>query len=847
MASAPSLIINLPGYPWNNLPSVATIALLRVYGIAGLDDGADIIVDEAGLFHWDASSLAVDDNATIIRPTVLTPLQAGRWILTIGNGGGNPNPGVYYSLADEPTLPGESDDNGRYTRAQAKIHDPSDIKHYGLRLWFNPGRGSYVVNPADPIIDPTTGVAMDAFRLPKTGDWMIDDFASYTPEGIAKANGSTLANTWLEGAPGLTRFVKSPNKHYFLFAYNAGTGTVANPNEQYWNIPNITIKGITFVEANWRYGFFESFACISVHAVDNLLIEGCTFLSWRGDAIYVGASDKGDGTENRHNRNVVIRNNVFDGYNMNNRNPISVQDGSGGKVHDNIFRNCCKPGGGGTVPFNSMVAASGLQMPASMIDFEPNIEVANPMVRDWEVFSNIVENGGGDAANVFLRANDGIPNKQTNVSIHDNDIHDCRSGIATFLVENSIVPYNVTFTRNKVRSTKRAFQILRSEGLFITDNLFEECQQYGDIGYETSPGNFDPAAHSVIARNRFRKIGNDGAGAFVIGASQYLTVEDNEFVDNSMAGFILRGNYTHTGLLILRNKFYPSTRQTVAIGAVTSGGFTPAFNQSTCLEAGNIYNGLPNFGFAIPGSRITGPVDTGVHPVGAKFPGPINAGPGDPEFWIIKKSGLGLGNGDTGSGNDRDVWFANLNSGLPEMLTPSGVMYAINPRIAGGISYNNGTWKSLIGNDLNFAIAVQPYDGAVSFTATVQAPILGSIDVETGFTLKPAGQASTAVQTDMLIGLKFNGTNVIVVKKGIDQSQPNAGFPNTVPYRSGQTFRYSYSPGGGQGNFFVTDPDTGVETKFGQTNEPATTANYYPIVKLPRANQSVRIPIIAQV
>ena len=93
MALAPSITINLPGYPFDNFPSVPTIAGLRAIASASLSTGDNYVVDGGsaegdgggGVFTWNDSSMAADDGSTVIRPDDTTSGQAGRWILTGAN------------------------------------------------------------------------------------------------------------------------------------------------------------------------------------------------------------------------------------------------------------------------------------------------------------------------------------------------------------------------------------------------------------------------------------------------------------------------------------------------------------------------------------------------------------------------------------------------------------------------------------------------------------------------------------------------------------------------------------------------------------------------------------------
>lgn len=90
MGLAPSIIINLPGYPFENFPSVSSIAALRAIPSAGILSGDNYAVDGdstsgdggGGLYAWSDTSVEADDGAFIIKPSDKSPGQAGRWVQT---------------------------------------------------------------------------------------------------------------------------------------------------------------------------------------------------------------------------------------------------------------------------------------------------------------------------------------------------------------------------------------------------------------------------------------------------------------------------------------------------------------------------------------------------------------------------------------------------------------------------------------------------------------------------------------------------------------------------------------------------------------------------------------------
>jgi len=70
--------VTFPG----NLAQVETATDLRAIPTALIADGDTFLAGELGLFTFDASSLAIDDGTTVLKPDDRTVLQAGRWVLT---------------------------------------------------------------------------------------------------------------------------------------------------------------------------------------------------------------------------------------------------------------------------------------------------------------------------------------------------------------------------------------------------------------------------------------------------------------------------------------------------------------------------------------------------------------------------------------------------------------------------------------------------------------------------------------------------------------------------------------------------------------------------------------------
>lgn len=90
MALAPAIVVQLPGYPFENFPSLEDIDALRAVPSIGLLNGDNYVVDggaalgdgNGGIYTWNDASTATDDGSKVIKPTDVPPLNAGRWILS---------------------------------------------------------------------------------------------------------------------------------------------------------------------------------------------------------------------------------------------------------------------------------------------------------------------------------------------------------------------------------------------------------------------------------------------------------------------------------------------------------------------------------------------------------------------------------------------------------------------------------------------------------------------------------------------------------------------------------------------------------------------------------------------
>ena len=190
MAIAPSIIINLPG-SGTALNSVATIAALRALASISLVNGADIVVDGGavlgdnggGIYIWDDLSVSADDGASVIKPTDVPVLSAGRW-KTVGGG---------FLQAG----------TGAVTRTtQAKLRDTVSVKDFGA--------------VGDGVANDTAAfqAALDTLKQVHVpvGDYLITDTLLLEPGVILLGAGGT-AN--FDASPVKIRFTPTTKRDLF--------------------------------------------------------------------------------------------------------------------------------------------------------------------------------------------------------------------------------------------------------------------------------------------------------------------------------------------------------------------------------------------------------------------------------------------------------------------------------------------------------------------------------------------------------------------------------------------------------------------------------------------------------
>lgn len=117
---------------------------------------------------------------------------------------------------------------------------------------------------------------------------------------------------------------------FYCMSANHGSEGYPDPAR---NLYGIRIRGLVFEGQSGNVAFDERVHLLNLNGVTDVLVEDSHFIRAVADGIYLGSSNTGN-TE-RHNFRVTIRNCGFDGFTKNNRNCISIIDGT-----DIVIDNC---------------------------------------------------------------------------------------------------------------------------------------------------------------------------------------------------------------------------------------------------------------------------------------------------------------------------------------------------------------------------------------------------------------------------------------------------------------------------------------------------------------------------
>lgn len=382
---------------------------------------------------------------------------------------------------------------------------------------------------------------------------------------ISYASGPTTnlsANLKVSGAASLTIIKPVSADHRAIFGCDSGSSTSY--------VRGIHLSGLTFQGSETTPTFSEQKHLISLNGAEDAIIENCSFIGWRGDAIYLGSSDTG-GSTIRRNRNIRIYDNFFDGINRENRQAVSVIDGDGVWFERNSVYRCTK---------NTMPGA---------FDMEPDTLAAH-IIRNVYVRDNKFDGCGGNVGTVSLFLADAILPAAENIQISGNTVVGyvgTGSALACILQPRA---WDATSADQHIRirdnmvdgATGRPVAIFSGKGIRLTGNTYLDCDKSALVGYLTAA---TETAREVTISDRFIRCGLvEGVGVgFYNVSGVYLTDSYFEDCGTGVAGAANAIDF-NTGTserVVIENIeiVSPLSKTLIGIQKQVAHTFTPATNR----------------------------------------------------------------------------------------------------------------------------------------------------------------------------------------------------------------------------------------------------------------------------
>jgi hypothetical protein len=398
------------------------------------------------------------------------------------------------------------------------------------------------------------------------------------PKGVYLASGLRMySNVRLLGEGRDKTIVRETTGSDYLLSINPGSAGSPDPSH---NQHDIEIAGIAFEGPVASLGFSEHRHLLNFNGVTELWIHDCAIRGFRGDGLYLGSSNV-FGVE-RHNTSVRISQNEFDGINCDNRNGISVIDGTGIRIENNQFMRC-----------------SRRDMPGP-IDIEPNGDVFL-RVENISIEGNRFDDCGGGAGkiSVVISLHPDLKHAVRNLRISQNIItseqrsgngiyiHIVSRGISDGLAARAFAS-SVRIADNRIEhgySYVRGisdFEIIRNQFLGSSSSLI--------VG-ATEPNKNTYASRGTVADNSFEGQIREN-GSLTVGHAELVAIRNNRFLaaerapSNPAVVFVQQRNEPLCQRVTLSENIFSDTYETHVVSRA------PATNDRiTLLESNRTFSG----------------------------------------------------------------------------------------------------------------------------------------------------------------------------------------------------------------------------------------------------------------
>lgn len=473
------------------------------------------------------------------------------------------------------------------------------------------------------------------------GTYLID--GAGTPRDGLVITGSNIT---LRGS-GKDSVIKQSNTNQNMIAVDGRAAKVKNLTIQNLYLDGPTARHVMTSSADTKQ-FVHLLLMVNV---ENVTIDNNVFYAFQGDGCVLGQSFQDEGAppyaQTRNNSKVFITNNVFDGFDNNNRNGISIGDGEDTFVVGNTFQNIAKQ-----------------YMPGS-IDIEPN---AYPyyIVRNITVSNNSFDNCQGSNGHLGYY----IPNNSwpvayppANFTFANNTFTGNGNGI--FGGGDHTIAIGVTVTGNSYKGLGRpvlfGFQKVNGtfDGLVITGNFFDWSAGVTPvIGIKWIDGvnTYEDTVTNLTFANNYIK-GRASAGTTIGGSVIGAVVQGNTF--DTAFDYGLRfggGGFTTMSNVLVNDNLFKNVTGT-AYSVFCGGQDNP--DAGSCVIMDNQHQGDPRPIESVwmqAGKSInynTRSPAAGFHSIGARA---FNSNPavGQPKSWVCTVSG-------TWAGTKAGTWVSEGN------------------------------------------------------------------------------------------------------------------------------------------------------------------------------------------
>ena len=364
------------------------------------------------------------------------------------------------------------------------------------------------------------GITDDTKSIQDAIDFLGDEGGIvYIPKGNYLCNNIKLkSNISIIGDGWNSVLQQKVEEHKFqsLLGINQGGIDTNQPNgnkKLVGSIQNVEIKNLKLQGTVDSEGFSEWVHLLSLNSCSNILVDTVMFEGFRGDGIFIGVESK----KERHVSNVTIRNSQFDGINKDNRNGISILDGSDILIENNKFKRISRS-----------------DMPGA-ICIEPNHKnsIEWTIIKDITIKNNYF-NDIGTIGIVYYNPNylsTMLLGPTEGIVIEGNVIDGAYIGIhltqAYEVMNDSIPKLNINILKNTIKNCFAPIQAQGIRGLNIQENLLQNCNSGLGLGL----GGKKVLDVNVVG-NSFVKLGHteDGAGLLINNASS-VTITKNTFED----------------------------------------------------------------------------------------------------------------------------------------------------------------------------------------------------------------------------------------------------------------------------------------------------------------------------